>query len=101
MNINARVVSSDSSTNQLHKKTRRLGLVLLGSSFKKLATSLRILSAVIFFSAGLLSFFSFEPPLLSWREGFPPRPLPPYPIADFSFNTLPRALARVATVCTV
>ena len=55
MNIQAWVVSSDSKTNQLHKKTRRLGFVLLDSSFKNLATSLRILSAVIFTSDFALS----------------------------------------------
>ena len=68
MNINAQVVSSDSNTNQLHKKTRRLGFVLLDSSFKKIATSLRILSAVIFTSDlnyFALSSFSLEPSELS------------------------------------
>ena len=88
MNINAQVVSSDSNTNQLHKKTRRLGFVLLDSSFRNLATSSRIFSAVVFTSDFALSLFSLELPLLPWREVLPPRPRrPPYAMTNDSFNT--------------
>ena len=67
------------------------GFVLLDSSFKNLATSLRISSAETFLSVDLLSFFSLES---SWREVLPPRPLPPYPMTDFTFK---HARVRVGT----
>ena len=88
INPSARIVSSEIL---FRRRGAFFGFVLLDSSFKNLATSLRISSAETFLSVDLLSFFSLES---SWREVLPPRPLPPYPMTDFTFK---HARVRVGT----
>ena len=97
INPNARIISSES---RFRRRGAFLGFVLLDSYFKNLATSLRISSAEMSTPAGLLSFFSLEPSLLSWREVLHPRPdRPPYPMPDYTFNTHACVVTQKYTLC--
>jgi hypothetical protein len=70
INPSARIFSSEIL---FRRRGAFFGFVLLASSFKNLATILRIISsAETSVSAGLLSFFSLKLSLPSWREVLPP-----------------------------